>query len=92
MKSLLGSVALCVAATGVAHAQDNMEKLSNMQKTGATFTFIDQGGDRAEALRNIIQHINVPDGFEVSLYAVVPDARSMSMAPQGTVLDRKSVV
>ena len=67
-------------------AQDNMDKLTNMQKTDATFTFVDQGGERAEALRDIVQHINVPDGFEVSLYAVVPDARSMAMAPQGTVL------
>ena len=67
-------------------AQDNMDKLANMQKTDATFTFVDQEGDRAEALKAIVEHINVPDGFEVSLYAVVPDARSMAMAPQGTVL------
>ena len=66
-------------------AQDNMEKLQNMQRTDATFTFIEQSGDTASALENIIQHINVPDGFEVSLYAVVPDARSMAVAPQGTV-------
>ncbi|MEM8811450.1 MAG: PQQ-dependent sugar dehydrogenase [Pseudomonadota bacterium] len=66
-------------------AQDNMDKLTNMQKTDATFTFVDQGGERAEALKAIIPHINVPDGFEVSLYAVVPDARSMAVAPQGTV-------
>ncbi|MBW4981304.1 PQQ-dependent sugar dehydrogenase [Mameliella sp. CS4] len=64
---------------------DNMDKLSNMQRTDATFTHIDQDGDRAEALRSILQHINVPDGFEISLYAVVPDARSMAVAPQGTV-------
>jgi glucose/arabinose dehydrogenase len=66
-------------------AQDNMEKLGNMQKTDATLTHVEQDGDRAEALRNILQHINVPDGFEVSLYAVVPDARSIAVAPQGTV-------
>jgi len=72
--------------TGPALAQDNMEKLGNMQKTGATFTTVDQEGDRAEALKAILEHINLPDGFEASLYAVVPDARSMAMAPQGTVL------
>lgn len=68
------------------YAQDNMDKLSNMQRTDATFTFIDQEGDSAEALKAIIPHINVPEGFEVSLYAVVPDARSMAVAPQGTVV------
>ncbi len=67
-------------------AQDNMEKLSNMQKTGATHTFIEQDGERAASLRNIIQHITMPEGFELSLYAVVPDARSMAVAPQGTVV------
>nr|WP_249200560.1 PQQ-dependent sugar dehydrogenase [Thetidibacter halocola] len=67
-------------------AQDNMDKLTNMQRTDATFTVIDQEGDRAAALREIIPHINVPEGFEVSLYAVVPDARSMAVAPQGTVV------
>ncbi|MDX1781008.1 MAG: PQQ-dependent sugar dehydrogenase [Thalassovita sp.] len=66
-------------------AQDNMGKLQNMQRTDATFTFIDQEGERADALKDILQHINVPDGFEISLYAVVPDARSMAVAPQGTV-------
>jgi glucose/arabinose dehydrogenase len=66
-------------------AQDNMEKLANMQKTGANFTFVEQGGATADSLRNIVEHINVPEGFEVSLYAVVPDARSMAVAPQGTV-------
>lgn len=79
---LLLSSALC----GPALAQDNMEKLSNMQKTDATFTMIEQAGPTAEALSAIVPHIKVPDGFEVSLYAVVPDARSMAVAPQGTVL------
>jgi glucose/arabinose dehydrogenase len=66
-------------------AQDNMNKLTNMQRTDASFTFIEQEGERADALEDIVEHINVPDGFEVSLYAVVPDARSMAVAPQGTV-------
>lgn len=85
-KKILSTLLLGTILTGPALAQDNMDKLSNMQKTGATFTHIDQDGDRAEALKAIVDHINVPDGFEVSLYAVVPDARSMAMAPQGTVL------
>lgn len=79
---------LCMGTTlvGTASAQDNMDKLQNMQRTDASFTFVDQEGDRAEALKAIVPHIKVPEGFEASLYAVVPDARSMAMAPQGTVL------
>ncbi len=76
---------LTTALVAPAAAQDNLQTLQNMQKTDATFTFIDQEGPTAEALRDIVQYINVPEGFEVSLYAVVPDARSMAVAPQGTV-------
>ncbi|WP_111429622.1 PQQ-dependent sugar dehydrogenase [Rhodobacteraceae bacterium DSL-40] len=80
-----GAVLGTLLAVPVA-AQDNMNKLSNMQRTDAAFTTIDQEGERADALNGILEHINVPDGFEASLYAVVPDARSMAVAPQGTVV------
>ncbi|MBY6005466.1 PQQ-dependent sugar dehydrogenase [Salipiger bermudensis] len=83
--TLLPGLVLGTILAVPALAQDNMDKLSNMQRTDATFTNIDQTGDRAEALKGILEHINLPDGFEVSLYAVVPDARSMAVAPQGTV-------
>jgi glucose/arabinose dehydrogenase len=83
---LFAGLAMCTALSGPAVAQDNMEKLGNMQATGATFTTIEQAGATADSLAAIIPHINVPKGFEVSLYAVVPDARSMAVAPQGTVV------
>lgn len=84
-KRLLIGLCLSTILSGPLAAQDNMDKLSNMQRTDATFTKIAQDGAGVDALRDIIQHIKVPDGFEVSLYAVVPDARSMAVAPQGTV-------
>lgn len=80
------SLALFTALCSPVGAQDNMEKLSNMQRTDATFTMIDQTGPTAESLAAIVPHIKVPEGFKVSLYAVVPDARSMAVAPQGTVV------
>lgn len=78
---LLGTI-----LSGPVLAQENLDKLTSMQKTDATFTFVEQDGSKAATLRDIVQYINVPEGFDVSLYAVVPDARSMAMAPQGTVL------
>lgn len=86
MRRLLLSIAPLALVAGAAAAQDNMDKLTNMQRTDATFTMVDQTGPTAEALQDIVQYINVPEGFEVSLYAVVPDARSMAVAPQGTVV------
>lgn len=82
---ILAGLLLSTALGAPALAQDNLKTLQGMQKTDATFTTIDQTGETADALREILPHINVPDGFEVSLYAVVPDARSMAVAPQGTV-------
>lgn len=82
---LAAALLMSSAMVAPAVAQDNMDKLSNMQRTDATFTYVEQDGETAEALRNIVPFINVPEGFEVSLYAVVPDARSMAVAPQGTV-------
>ncbi|MEE2859548.1 MAG: PQQ-dependent sugar dehydrogenase [Pseudomonadota bacterium] len=77
---------LTTALATPAIAQDNLETLQGMQRTDATFTNIDQAGETAEALKAIVPDINLPDGFEASLYAVVPDARSMAVAPQGTVV------
>src|SRR5690606_9477324 len=82
----LAVLCLATALTSPAWAQDNMERLQKMQRTDAQFTYVEQSGDRAEALRAILPHIKVPSGFEVSLYAVVPDARSLAVAPQGTVV------
>jgi len=67
-------------------AQDDRDGPTAMQASDAPFTFIDQEGARADALRDIVRHVAVPEGFEVSLYAVVPGARSMAVAPQGTVV------
>ena len=86
ISKVLVSLAIGTALCGPAAAQDNLDKLGAMQKTGATFTNIDQTGPTAESLGAILPHINVPKGFEASLYAVVPDARSMAVAPQGTVV------
>ncbi len=82
---IMAGLLLSTALAAPALAQDNLKTLQGMQKTDATFTTIDQTGNSAESLREIVPHIDVPDGFEVSLYAVVPDARSMAVAPQGTV-------
>jgi glucose/arabinose dehydrogenase len=84
-----GALALLAGTAAIAMpalAQQDVDTLSQMKRTDATFTRIDQEGERAEALRAILEHIDVPEGFEVSLYAVVPDARSMAVAPQGTVV------
>lgn len=80
------AAALLLAGTSLAAAQTNLEKLSSFQKTGTTdFTVIEQGGEKAAAINAILENIKLPDGFNISLYAIVPDARHMAVGPQGIV-------
>ena len=91
MRFLFTSVAALGLGAGGALAQgadvpDNLEKLSNFQKTdGAEFTLVEQGGDYAEGIKRTLEKITLPDGFKIELYAVVPDARHMAVGPQGIV-------
>ena len=85
--SLLSTALLC-GTSAFAFAQDtsNLEKLSSFQTTGTTeFTFIDQTGPNADAIRKTLEKIKLPSGFKISLYAIVPDARHMAVGPQGIV-------
>ena len=72
---------------GAAHAQQsNLERLSAFKTTGVTeFTVIEQGGPKAEAINRTLAKIKLPEGFKISLYAIVPDARHMAVGPQGIV-------
>ncbi|GIX15565.1 MAG: sorbosone dehydrogenase [Paracoccaceae bacterium] len=86
---LLASAALVISALA-APAQmalpENLEKLGRFQVTGVTdFTYVEQGGEYAEAIKKTLQRIKLPPGFKIELYAIVPDARHMAVGPQGIV-------
>ncbi|MFN3765762.1 MAG: PQQ-dependent sugar dehydrogenase [Aliihoeflea sp.] len=87
--SLLAAALMMTSASTLAYAQtqdSNLERLSNFQTTGTTqFEVIEQGGERAEAIRRIVEKVRVPSGFKIDLYAIVPDARHMAVGPQGIV-------
>ena len=68
-------------------AQSNLEKLGQFKVTGTkAHTTVNQNGPEADAIRKTLKRIKLPPGFKIDLYALVPDARHMAMAPQGTVL------
>jgi glucose/arabinose dehydrogenase len=83
--TMLATVLISVGAPTSASAQatDNMEKLSNFQSTGASMDMetIPQTGPKADALKKTLAGIKLPDGFKISLYAIVPDAREMAVGP-----------
>lgn len=70
----------------LAHAQADLERLSSFKTTdNPQFTVIDQSGPNADAIRNTLERIDLPAGFKIELYAIVPDARHMAVGPQGIV-------
>lgn len=84
---LISLLALGLGASGSAHAQTNLEKLGAFKTTGVkNFTYIEQGGEYAEAIRDNLKQIKMPSGFKIDLYAIVPDARHMALGPQGIVI------
>jgi len=81
------AAALALTVAGGAQAETNLDKLGAMKVTGTTeHTVIDQNGPQADSIRRVLEGITLPEGFSIDLYALVPDARHMAMAPQGTVL------
>ncbi len=79
-------VTVAVLSCGSAYAQSNLERLSQFKTTGVKgFQVIEQSGDYADAIRENLKRIALPQGFRIELYAVVPDARHMAVGPQGIV-------
>jgi len=84
IRHLLTAAVIATASAGTAAAQSTLETLGQMKTTGVKeITFIEQGGANADAIRETLDRINLPSGFKIELYAVVPDARHMAVGPQG---------
>jgi glucose/arabinose dehydrogenase len=91
IKRLCASLAVAVLATlGLpAFAQaPNIEKLKQMKVSGTDLNIppVPQTGPNADAIRQNLKRIKLPPGFRIDLYAVVPDARHMAVAPSTNML------
>ncbi len=85
-KTLAAATAVTALGCATAMAQSNLERLGQFKTTdGPGFTFVEQGGQRAASIRRTLERIELPEGFEISLYAIVPDARHIAVGPQGVV-------
>ena len=78
----LAAAILAVPATAAAQRlSDNIEKLQDFSTTGTPLEIetVKQDPERAAAIRRILDRIDLPPGFEIDLYAIVPDARHMAV-------------
>jgi len=79
---MLAALGLGLATATPALSQGNLEKLSSFKATGtAMMEPIPQEGKRADSIREILKKIEMPAGFEIDLYALVPDARHIAVGP-----------
>ena len=83
----LAALALALAGTLPAQAQ-NIDKLKQMKVSGTDLNIppVPQTGPQADAIRKNLEKVKLPPGFRISLYAVVPDARHMAVAPSTNML------
>ncbi len=87
LSTLTTAVALLVA--GTVHAQTaNIEKLKQMKvaTTDLNIPVVPQTGRNADAIRANLKRVKLPEGFSIDLYAVVPDARHMAVAPSTNMI------
>jgi len=87
-RQLAVAAALACAMALPAVAQQNLEKLKQMKvaTTDLNIPTIPQTGRNADAIRANLKNIKMPAGFKIDLYAVVPDARHMAVAPSTNML------
>ena len=84
---LAAAALACAMALPVA-AQQNIEKLKQMKvaTTDLNMPVVPQTGRNADAIRNNLKRVKLPPGFAIDLFAVVPDARHMAVAPSTNML------
>ena len=82
-----GLMAMSVTSAGHA-AEASMENMKQMKVASSDLNIplVDQGGKNADAIRANLKNIKLPPGFKSDLYAVVPDARHMAVAPSTNML------
>ena len=87
-KATAVAVAFAVGSIAPAVAQQNIEKLKQMRASGTdpNIPSVPQSGKNADALRENLKRIKLPPGFKIDLFAIVPDARHMAVAPSTNML------
>ena len=81
------AAATLLLGSSMASAQ-NIEKLKQMKVASADLNIppVPQEGRNANAIRENLKRVKLPAGFKIDLFAVVPDARHMAVAPSTNML------
>ena len=88
LKTLMTAMVVAGLAAVPAIAQQNLEKLKQMKvaTTDLNIPVVPQTGRNADAIRANLKNVKLPEGFKIELFAIVPDARHMAVAPSTNML------
>jgi glucose/arabinose dehydrogenase len=88
LRTLMAAMMVAGLSATPAIGQQNLEKLKQMKvaTTDLNIPVVPQTGRNADAIRANLKNIKLPEGFKIELYAVVPDARHMAVAPSTNML------
>jgi glucose/arabinose dehydrogenase len=88
VKAAALALTLALASVAQAQSQQNLEKLKKFQVSGTDLNIppVPQEGKNATAIRENLKRIKLPPGFKIELFAIVPDARHMAIAPSTNML------
>ncbi|MFM1859105.1 MAG: hypothetical protein RL133_605 [Pseudomonadota bacterium] len=86
--AVAAAVAAALLGGSVWAAPDNLSTLKQMKvaTTDLNIPVVAQEGKNADAIRANLKKVKLPDGFKIELFAVVPDARHMAVAPSTNML------
>ncbi len=88
LTSLMVAGFASIASSAYAQDLSSIEKMKQMKvaTTDLTLPPVPQTGKNADAIKNNLKKVKLPPGFEIDLYAIVPDARHMAVAPSTNML------
>ena len=83
--ALIAANAWSQAPAAAPSSLDKMKQLK-VATTDLNIPLVAQTGPTADRIKANLKTINVPPGFKIELYAMVPDARHMAVAPSTNML------
>jgi len=88
LSSVALAVSLGIAAQAPALASDKLATLKQFKvaTTDLNIPVVPQEGKNADAIRANLKRVKLPPGFKIDLFAIVPDARHMAVAPSTNML------
>jgi len=87
-QTFIATLSLLALGSSAIAAEQSMEAMKQMRvaTTDLNIPLVEQSGKNADAIRANLKQVKLPPGFQISLYAVVPDARHMAIAPSTNML------